>query len=401
VTYPAHSRPPLTVKSPPHGNQLQKQVCGIASQQNDREVFKISRQHFSLALPENPVIRSVQVIIPRTKDDELRVFDKNINTSRTPSPPLMPASTFMTGATTTYSIVHISDTQNLASRFPETSDYTFSYLDSIKTRFNISAIIITGDLVNTWESKKEWDAYSHAIGKTSIPVYVIAGNHDTNRGTNYQYFTRNTGTTKNSYVTRLENFALVGINYVDRSLEPQEFTALRKSLVSAPENFTIIASHYYMDINGRLSPLGRDIDQQLIVKPTIIMAGHMHGHFVRDRFVGEYPVIEDLTNYQDGIPSGTSSKNVSAGTFYTVSTRDGIVEKISSLNLWISPRQFFDREHVLYGKSMPESATGSSLDEITMNDTSTHGIREAPILTIFESDRNSVWELLKGLFRSS
>ena len=131
------------------------------------------------------------------------------------------------------------------------------------------------------------------------------------------------------------------------------------------------------------------------------MAGYMHGHFVRNRFVGEYPVIEDLTNYQDGIPSGASSKNVSAGTFYTVSTRDGIVEKISSRNLWISPRQYFDREHVLYDKSMPESATGSSLDEITMNDTSTHGIREAPILTIFESDRNSVWELLKGLFRSS
>jgi hypothetical protein len=39
----AHSRPPLTVKSPPHGNQLQKQVCGIASQQNDREVSGMCR----------------------------------------------------------------------------------------------------------------------------------------------------------------------------------------------------------------------------------------------------------------------------------------------------------------------------------------------------------------------
>jgi predicted phosphodiesterase len=314
---------------------------------------------------------------------------------------IMPISGLSSGATTTYSIVHISDTQNLASRFPETYDYTFSYLDSIKTRYNISAIILTGDLVNTWNSKTEWNAYSHAIRTTSIPIYVIAGNHDTNEGGNYQYFTQNTGNTKNSHVTRLENFDLVGINYVDNSLEPQEFAALRKTLVSAPENFTIIATHFYMDINGTLSPLGTDIEQQLIVKPTIVMAGHIHADFVRDRVIGQYPVIEDLTNYQDGIANGSPSENVSAGTFYTVTTRKGQVEKISAKIIWISPRHSFDSEHVFYDISVQEPDNEPSLAEITPDCSSIPGSCGVPTITTIDGIWNSIWESLKRLFRFS
>jgi predicted MPP superfamily phosphohydrolase len=241
----------------------------------------------------------------------------------------------LASTSTTSSFVHISDTQGLAFRYPETYDYTFSYLDSIKERYNISAIIITGDLVDTWNKTKEWDAYSHAVHQTSIPVYVIAGNHDTNNGKDYHYYTLYTGNSKNSYVTSIENFDLVGINFAD---DRKEFASLRKTLVNSPKNLTIIATHDYMDKNGILFPIGNDISQQLIVKPTIILAGHIHGAFVRDRMIGPYPVIEDLTNYQDGIPGGSASTNVSAGTFYTITTRNGQVEKISAKIIWISPR---------------------------------------------------------------
>ncbi len=302
-------------------------------------------------------------------------------------------------ASSNYSIVHISDTQNLATSYPETYDYTFSYLDSIKERYNISAIIITGDLVNTWNSKKEWDAYSHAIHETSIPVYVIAGNHDANEGQNYQYYTQYTGNTKNSYVTSFENFDFVGINYMARSLKPQEFAVLRTTLLNSPENFTIIATHYYMDKVGTLSPLGTDIDQQLIVKPTLVLSGHIHAEFLRDRLIGEYPVIEDLTNYQDGIPGGSSSENISAGMFYTISTRDGQVEKISSKTIWISPQQSFGSELVLYDISVPEPTPKPALSEVASNCNNTSGICEVSNITRPNGYWNSFVEFLKGLFR--
>ncbi len=311
---------------------------------------------------------------------------------------LVPAAALPTGNTTTYSIVHLSDTQNLATRFPKTYDYTFSYLESIRDQYNISAIIITGDLVNTWDSKKEWESYSHAVNKTTIPVYVTAGNHDTDNGKNYRYFTRVTGNLKENYVTRLENFDLVGINYVGTSLKPAEFISLRQSLVAAPETFTIIATHYYMDKNGILSSLGRDIEEQLIVKPTIVMTGHVHADFIRYRMMGPYPLIEDLTNYQNGIPSGDSSKNISAGTFYTVSTRDGLVEKISSQTIWISPRQYRGNEHVLYDITVPKPGAEPSHYEIISDDNRTPGVPGAPLFTAAGSVKDSIREFFNGLF---
>jgi DNA repair exonuclease SbcCD nuclease subunit len=306
---------------------------------------------------------------------------------------IIPSSALLSGSTMTYSIVHISDTQNLASGFPETYDYTFTYLDSIKSRYNISAIIITGDLVNTWDSAQEWDAYSHAIRKTSIPVYVIAGNHDTNNGENYQYYTQNTGNSKNSYLTRLENFDLVGINYVPSSLDPQEFAALRKPLIADPENFTIIATHYYMDTSGTLSPLGTDIDRQLIVKPTIVLAGHMHGELFRVRNIDAFPIIEDLSNYQDGIPGVSSNENVSAGRLYTVTIRNDQVEKISSQVIWISPRQSFGGEQLVY------DIAGPSAEEPGCNSTS--GVCAVPAAAATDNAWTSFWEFLKRLFRIS
>lgn len=200
--------------------------------------------------------------------------------------------------------------------------------------------------------------------------------------------------------TRLENFDLVGINYVGTSLKPAEFVSLRQSLVSVPENFTIIATHYYMDKTGALSSLGRDIEGQLIVKPTIVMTGHVHADFIREKMMGPYPLIEDLTNYQNGIPSGDSSKKISAGTFYTVSTRDGRVEKISSQTIWISPRQSLGNEHVLYDTAVPKSGAVPSQYELIMNDNRMQEVPGAQPLTLVESLRNSILEFLTGLSSS-
>ena len=261
---------------------------------------------------------------------------------------LIPLASALPSGTTTYSFVHISDTQNLATHYPDTYDLTFSYLESIKTQYKISAIIITGDLVNTWDKKSEWNAYSHARNMTNIPLYVTAGNHDTNRGKNYQYYFQYTGEPKGNYVTAINDFDFVGINYVDTSLSPQEFIALRQAIVNGSYNFTIIATHYYMGNDGTLSTLGKDIDRQLIVQPTIILAGHVHGDLIRVKNISGYPVIEDLTDYQNGEPGELKNQNYSAGTFYTVTTEDGRVVKIISETIHIFPEQSFDKRRVLY-----------------------------------------------------
>ena len=264
---------------------------------------------------------------------------------------LIPFASALPSGTTTYSIVHLSDTQNLATYYPDTYNLTFSYLESISPQYNISAIIITGDLVNTWNKKSEWNAFSRARNLTTIPLYVTAGNHDTNRGKNYQYYSQYTGEQKGNYVTAINDFNFVGINYVEKSLVPLEFPALRQAIVNGSHNFTIIATHYYMGKDGALSLLGKDIDRQLIVQPTLILAGHIQGDLIRVTEINGYPVIEDLTDYQNGEPGGLKNKNYSAGTLYTVTTDNGRVVKIVSETIRIFPKQSFDKRRVLYDVS--------------------------------------------------
>ena len=261
---------------------------------------------------------------------------------------LVSLTSALPSCTTIYSFVHISDTQNLATHYPYTYNFTFSYLESIKSQYNLSAIIITGDLVNIWDKKSEWDAYSHARNMTNIPLYVIAGNHDTNYGKNYKYYSQYTGEQKGNYVTALNDFDFVGINYVDTSLSLQEFTALRQAIFNRSHNFTIVATHYYMGKSGTLSTLGKDIDRQLIVQPTIILAGHIQGDLIRFKNISGFPVIEDLTDYQNGEPGGIKNQNYSAGTFYTVTVVDGQVVKIISETIHIFPEQSFEKKKVLY-----------------------------------------------------
>lgn len=251
--------------------------------------------------------------------------------------------------TYTYSIIHLSDLQNLASKYPETYEYIFSYLDSIQDDYNISAIILTGDIVNFYNSKKEWEVYSQSIAKTDIPVYVIAGNHDTNYGSEYKYFFHFTGNDDDFYITTINDFNLVGIDFPIKTRSDNTFKKISNALKQSPYKFNIIATHFYMDSNFDRSILGNDIFKKLIDRPTIIMAGHVHTHVFRvTNKDGKYPVIEDIANYQDGNKITESNQNIAAGTFYTVSANKGVIEKIITEEIFIFPEQKFGTKQIVY-----------------------------------------------------
>jgi predicted MPP superfamily phosphohydrolase len=261
------------------------------------------------------------------------------------------------GNSTTYSFVHLSDTQNLATSYPATYNTTFSYLESVKSTRNISAIIITGDLVNTWNSKKEWDAYLRARNQTTIPVFVTAGNHDTDSGKKYEYYSRYTGNSGKNYLTSFGDFDLVGINYVKAGLTAAEYSRIRLVLENSIRPVAIIATHYYMDKNGKSSPLGREIDKNLIVKPTLILTGHLHADFINRRNISGFPVIGEMTNYQNGLPGGNGDKNYSAGTLYTVTSSGGQVERITARVIHIRPGPSLDAEQTVFEQAIPSSSS--------------------------------------------
>jgi predicted MPP superfamily phosphohydrolase len=277
-----------------------------------------------------------------------------------------PVSSLPADNSTIYSFVHLSDTQNLDINYPDTYNLTFSYLDSIKESNNITAIIITGDIVNSWNSRKEWDTYSRARNHTTIQVFTIAGNHDAVYGKNYQYYVLYTGEPEINYLSSVGDFDFVGINYADRSLPAGEFSRLRGLLKNSSRSNAIIATHHYMDDDGKLSPLGEDIDKNLIIKPSLVLMGHMHADFIRQRYVGGFPTVADMTNYQDGVPGGTTGSDYSAGTLYTVTSMNGQVETITARVIHIYPTPSFEDEITVFSRESDIlSATGRTLGSQT------------------------------------
>ena len=147
----------------------------------------------------------------------------------------------------------------------------------------------------------------------------------------------------------------MGINYVNGTLPPREFSRLRGFLTASPRPHAIIATHYYMDEYGTLSPLGEGIETYLIVKPSLVLMGHLHANFITRRTVGGFPVVADMTNYQDGIPGGTTGLDYSAGILYTVSAKNGRIETISARALHIYPDPSSGEEMTIFvqGEDVP------------------------------------------------
>jgi hypothetical protein len=141
----------------------------------------------------------------------------------------------------------------------------------------------------------------------------------------------------------------VGINYVPRNLPPEELTRLRAVLTNSSRSPAIIATHYYMNEDGTLSPLGEDIDTYLIVKPSLVLMGHMHANFIRKRNVGGFPTVADMTNYQDGVPGGKTGWDYSAGTLYTVTSVNGKVRTITARIVHIYPDPYIEDGIIVFG----------------------------------------------------
>lgn len=234
----------------------------------------------------------------------------------------------------TYSIMHISDIQYLSELYPSTLNITFSFLESIKSTVNLSAIIITGDFVNDGDNVSQWTNYVNARSITTIPVYEIPGDNDAPL---YDEFVGN----KAELNAVINDFYFIGIESNEESLSESEISYYTSIINAQTQKFLLIAVHDYFNQDLTLSPVGMSIKENLILKPTFVMSGHIHDSMIRSTRVNNFSYIEDLTDYQD-------SGDFSAGKLYTVYVDNGDVEKVTVRDAYIYPYSFFLPEHLLY-----------------------------------------------------
>ncbi len=245
-----------------------------------------------------------------------------------------------------YSVVHISDTQVLSSSYPSTLNFTFSYLESVRTAYNISGIVVTGDLVNSCTNSTQWERYAAARSRTVIPLYEVAGNHDVDGAQrNYTAFDAYIGSGKRNWTSEIGDFLWIGIGYTRNELGDAEVTTYNTLINSSPSKIPIFGTHNYFDgttYPSSLSPLGESIRGRLVVRdPTFVMCGHMHGNILHSGRYSGKTLVEDMTNYQ-------GYGDYSAGRMYTIYKIFDKVVRIGTRDLSVYPSQSLGTESIVY-----------------------------------------------------
>lgn len=202
-----------------------------------------------------------------------------------------------------YSFVHITDTQYLSEYYPDNLNAMFSYLESVRTEYNIKWISFSGDCVQNWGSTIEWDRFTYACSLTTIPIEICAGNHDNNWGTDFYWYNQYIGEDKQYYYTIHEDFICLYISWFGsgNTMDNVMIGYFQNAIADHPSKIPLIVTHYYMNVDGSLVSLAYQIhDSGLVQSPTsIVLCGHMHGSFSNTRTVDGTTVYEFMTNYQE------------------------------------------------------------------------------------------------------
>ena len=202
-------------------------------------------------------------------------------------------------------IAHLTDLEALSSRAPELLNQTFRWLEEHREEYNISLVVITGDLVEQWDNETQWGAFLNATEGISIPIATLAGDDDCANGQNYTYYEKYVGPDRLFYHLLVGPFVILMVSW------PNPSNALNETLIEwaqgvlseHEDKWPIICTHAYCEKVGypeALSPVGQQIYDYLVgEKTTVILQGHVHDSWYYKRHKGPTVIHEFCTNYQE------------------------------------------------------------------------------------------------------
>lgn len=248
----------------------------------------------------------------------------------TPTPEPTPTPTpSPTPVPTPFTVVWMSDTQNLSRHYPDVFNKMRDWILENREEWNIVFFAHTGDVVDG-ASIFMWEAAEEALMPIldTIPSMVVSGNHDTGgHERNHALFLKRPyaqavckeGQTYEdglaAYVTfeaAGERFLVFGIGYEVRGTKLKNW--ITEVSAQYPEATVLYIIHAGLQPDGRFTGQARDLVQSTIPenpKARLMLCGHERGSQRRtDRFDDDVDGVEERTfttmmfNYQDDRKDG-------------------------------------------------------------------------------------------------
>lgn len=193
-----------------------------------------------------------------------------------------------------FSVVWIADTQFISSLYPETLSKMLSWCASSAEQNKTKLVLHTGDIVNDFESRRQWESAGEAFALLSgkVPFLAVCGNHDV--GTTTLTYTR----FKNNIASLYPDPSILfdggrgGYSIVEADGEKFLFLGtgwgyndasvayLDKVLKANPDCTAILVLHSYLDENGSRTDGGDIIFENVVKKNAnvrMVVCGHRDG----------------------------------------------------------------------------------------------------------------------------
>ena len=245
----------------------------------------------------------------------------------TPDPTPTPEPT-ATPAPTPFTVVWMSDTQNLSRHFPEVFNNMRDWILENREAQNIVFVAHTGDVVDGC-SQFMWDAATEALMPVlnEIPAMVVSGNHDISNNNKYSLFAnrpyaqavQKPGQTfedgQASYVTFEaggDTFLVFGVGYDVRGAKLRDW--ITEVSAQYPDAIVLYVIHAGLQPDARFSGPARDLVYSVIQEnpnARLMICGHQRGTLRRtDLFDDDGDGTEErsfttlMFNYQDDRTDG-------------------------------------------------------------------------------------------------
>ena len=247
--------------------------------------------------------------------------------SPTPAPTATPEPT-ATPTATPFTVVWMSDTQNLSRHYPDVFNKMRDWILEKREELNIVFVAHTGDVVDGC-SIFMWDAATEALMPVlnEIPAMVVSGNHDISKNNKYSLFANRPyaqavqkpgqtfGEGQASYVTFEaggDTFLVFGIGYDVRGKKLRDW--IEEVSAQVPDAIVLYVIHSGLQPEGQFSGPARDLFQTVIKdnpKARLMLCGHQRGTQRRtDLFDDDGDGTEErsfttmMFNYQDDRKNG-------------------------------------------------------------------------------------------------
>ncbi|MCR1290162.1 metallophosphoesterase [Shouchella clausii] len=226
-----------------------------------------------------------------------------------------------------FTFVWMSDTQYYSQHYPYIYDSMTEWIVENERSQSIKYAIHTGDIVDHMTNEFEWvqaDLAMKKLDQAKIPYGVLAGNHDVGHSKlDYSTYSRYFGDArfnkshafKGSYKDNEAHFDEIHVSghkflilYLGFGWNDETLQWAKEVVQDHPHHATIVATHRYLQVNGKRSEDGDKLFKELI-KPSpsiqLVLSGHYHGTAQRfDRIdddgdgVNERTVVQILSDYQ-------------------------------------------------------------------------------------------------------